>query len=184
MLRCNWLVFNGSAAHFDPRCFGKFVVILWRQRITTKSPALTPQFQENRTDPSPSAYTGSLSTLISTSRMIHTTRNQILKCLYEHAKRLVTKPYYLQGEKTCYLFSFQMVILFLSCRKLPRSENRTPVLSPRPSSNPLRYFKTYVKGLSRRTTSPLPTTRRARCFQVVKDCQPYSPEISVTGLVD
>ena len=52
----------------------------------------------------------------------------IVKCLYERAKRLVTKPSVISKEKRhLYLFWFVMVILFLSCRNLPRPENQTTV---------------------------------------------------------
>ena len=45
----------------------------------------------------------------------------IVKCLYEHAKRLVTNPPSSPKRKNfCHLFWFLMVILFLSCRNLPR----------------------------------------------------------------
>ena len=52
----------------------------------------------------------------------------IVKCLYERAKRLVTKPSVISKEKRhLHLFWFVMVILFLSCRNLPRPENQTTV---------------------------------------------------------
>ena len=48
----------------------------------------------------------------------------IVKCFYEHAKRLVTKSSVISEEKKkSHLFWFLMVILFLSCKNLPRSEN-------------------------------------------------------------
>ena len=43
----------------------------------------------------------------------------IVKCLYERAKRLVTKPSVISEEKKiCHLFWFLIVILFLSCGNL------------------------------------------------------------------
>ena len=52
----------------------------------------------------------------------------IVKCLYERAKCLVTKPSVISEEKNiCHLFWFLMVILFLSCRNLQRPENQTTV---------------------------------------------------------
>ena len=52
----------------------------------------------------------------------------IVKCLYERAKRLVTKPSVISKEKRhLHLFCFLMVILFLSCRNLPKPENQTTV---------------------------------------------------------
>ena len=52
----------------------------------------------------------------------------IVKCLYERAKRLVTKPSVISKEKRhLHLFWFVMVILFLSCRNLPRPENQSTV---------------------------------------------------------
>ena len=44
----------------------------------------------------------------------------IVKCLYERAKRRKEKRH-------LHLFWFLMVILFLSCRNLPRPENQTTV---------------------------------------------------------
>ena len=55
-------------------------------------------------------------------------KRSIVKCLYERAKRLVTKPSVISKEKRqLHLFWFLMVILFLSCRNLPRPENQTTV---------------------------------------------------------
>ena len=52
----------------------------------------------------------------------------IVKCLYERAKRLVTKPSVISKEKRhLHLFWFLMVVLFLSFRNLPRPENQTTV---------------------------------------------------------
>ena len=89
----------------------------------------------------------------------------IVKCLYERAKRLVTKPSVISEEKnTCHLFWFLMVILFLFCRNSPRPEDQTTVPNPPPSSKLLRFA---LCQRCVRTTSPLPTTtRRTRCFQV------------------
>ncbi|XP_068690277.1 uncharacterized protein [Montipora foliosa] len=70
----------------------------------------------------------------------------IVKCLYERAKRLVTKHYVISKERnTCLLFLSLMVTLFLSCRKSPRPGNRVAVLSPRSKSTEVLH---YVKGLS------------------------------------
>ena len=67
----------------------------------------------------------------------------IVKCLYERAKRLVTKPSVISEEKKiCHLFWFLMVILFLSCRNLPRPENQTTVPNPPTSSKLLRFYLT------------------------------------------
>ena len=66
----------------------------------------------------------------------------IVKCLYERAKRLVTKPSIISEEKkkTCHLFWFLMVILFLSYKNLPRPENQT--------TGRTRRRTPYVEGLS------------------------------------
>ena len=65
----------------------------------------------------------------------------IVKCLYERAKRLVTKPSVISERKnTCHLFWFLMVIHFLSCRNLPRPENQTTVPNPPTSSKLLRFY--------------------------------------------
>ena len=59
----------------------------------------------------------------------------IIKCLYERAKRLLTKPSVISEEKNiCHLFCFLMAILFLSCRNLPRPENQMTVPNPPTSS--------------------------------------------------
>ena len=47
----------------------------------------------------------------------------IVKCLYERAKRRKEK----KEKRHLHLFWFLMVILFLSCRNLPRPENQTTV---------------------------------------------------------
>ena len=73
-------------------------------------------------------------------------KHGIVKCLYERAKRLVTKHYVISKEKnTCLLFLSLMVTLFLSCRKSPRPGNRVALLSPRSKSTEVSH---YVKGLS------------------------------------
>ena len=90
----------------------------------------------------------------------------IIKCLYERAKHLLTKPSVISEEKNiCHLFCFLMAILFLSCRNLPRPEK------PNDSAEPANEFKATAVILygqrSIREASPLPTiTRRTRCFQV------------------
>ena len=60
----------------------------------------------------------------------------IVKCLYERAKRLVTKPSVISEEKKHW---FLMVILFLSCRNSPRPEDQTTVPNPPSSSKLLRF---------------------------------------------
>ena len=65
----------------------------------------------------------------------------IVKCLYERAKRLVTKPPTSPRSKNiCHLFWFLMVILFLSCRNLPRPENHTTMPNPPTSLKLLRFY--------------------------------------------
>ena len=62
-------------------------------------------------------------------------KHGIIKCLYERAKRLLTKPSVISEEKNiCHLFCFLMAILFLSCRNLPRPENQMTVPNPPTSS--------------------------------------------------
>ena len=62
------------------------------------------------------------------SRHPQSVKRGIVKCLYERAKRLVTKPSVISKEKRhLHLFWFVMVILFLSCRNLPRPENQSTV---------------------------------------------------------
>ena len=89
----------------------------------------------------------------------------IVKCLYERAKRLVTKPSVNSEEKNiCYLFWFLMVILFLSCRNLPRPETEEQW---RTRQRVQSYCGFTLCQRSVRRASPLPTTTRcARCFQV------------------
>ena len=72
----------------------------------------------------------------------------IIKCLYERAKRLLTKPSVISEEKNiCHLFCFLMAILFLSCRNSPRPENQMTVPNP-PTSSKLPRLYSMVKGLS------------------------------------
>ena len=72
----------------------------------------------------------------------------LIKCLYERAKRLLTKPSVISEEKNiCHLFCFLMAILFLSHRNLPRPENQTTVPNP-PTSSKLQRFYPKVKGIS------------------------------------
>ncbi len=52
------------------------------------------------------------------------------------------------------MFLYLMVIHFLPCRRSPRPENRTPMLNPRPSLNPRRFYP---------TSKVIRTTRR--CLQ-------------------
>ena len=81
----------------------------------------------------------------------------IVKCLYECAKRLVTKPSIIFEEKI-------MVILLLSCRNLPRPKTKQRC---RARQRVQRYCGFTLCQRSVRTASPLPTTtRRTRCFQV------------------
>ena len=80
----------------------------------------------------------------------------IIKCLYERAKRLVTKPSVISEEKNiCHLFCFLMAILFLSCRNLPRPENQMTVPNP-PTSSKLPRLYSKVKG---------PSEKLRRCLQ-------------------
>ena len=55
-----------------------------------------------------------------------------------------------------------MVILFLSCRNLPRPGNRAPVLNPRPRSNPLLFFYPMSKTCLNNFAAASTTTRRTR----------------------
>ena len=62
------------------------------------------------------------------SRHPQSVKRSIVKCLYERAQRLVTKPSVISKEKKhLHLFWFLMVVLFLSFRNLPRPENQTTV---------------------------------------------------------
>ena len=63
---------------------------------------------------------------------------RMAKCLYEHAKGLVTSSP--RRKNICHLFWFRMVILFLSCRNLPRPDNQTTVPKPPTSSKLLRFY--------------------------------------------
>ena len=60
------------------------------------------------------------------------------------AKRLVTKPSIISEEKKkkkiCHLFWSLMVILFLSCRNLPRPESQTTMPNPLTSSKLLQFY--------------------------------------------
>ena len=64
----------------------------------------------------------------------------IVKCFYERAKRLVTKPSVISKEKKHLSSVLVSVTLFLSCRKSPRPGNRVAVLSPRSSTSLLRFY--------------------------------------------
>ena len=57
------------------------------------------------------------------SRHPQSVKRGIVKCLYERTKRRKEK----KEKRHLHLFWFLMVILFLSCRNLPRSENQTTV---------------------------------------------------------
>ena len=89
----------------------------------------------------------------------------IVKCLYERAKRLVTKPSVISKEKkhlSSVLVSNGYPLSFL--QKI--TQNRKPSSSAEPT---IEYKSTVVLPCQRpiRTTSPLPTaTRHTRCFQV------------------
>ena len=64
-------------------------------------------------------------------------KHSIVKCLYKRTKHLVTKPSVISEEKK-HLSS--VLILFLSCRNLPRPENPTTVPNPSTSSKLLRFY--------------------------------------------
>ena len=64
----------------------------------------------------------------------------IVKCLYERAKPLVTKPSVISEEKKTPITWFLMVILFLSCRNSPRPEDQTTEPNPPSSSKLLRFY--------------------------------------------
>ena len=83
-------------------------------------------------------------------------KHGIIKCLYERAKRLLTKPSVISEEKNiCHLFCFLMAILFLSCRNLSRPENQMTVPNP-PTSSKLPRLYSKVKG---------PSEKLRRCLQ-------------------
>ena len=90
----------------------------------------------------------------------------IVKCLYERAKRLVTKPSVISEEKkhlSSVLVSNGYPFSFL--------QKLTKTGKPNDSAEPANEFKTTAVILygqrSIREASPLPTiTRRTRCFQV------------------
>ena len=122
----------------------------WRQRKTKNSPSWKPQFQENQTAASPSAYTGSPHThtdqyLAYDPHHPQSVKRGIVKSLYERAKRLVTKPSVISKDKKHlssvlgYPFSFLQKI--------------TMTGKPNSSAEPANEFKgtavlPYVKGLS------------------------------------
>ena len=63
----------------------------------------------------------------------------IVKCLYERAKGLVTKPSP-RRKNICHLFRCRMIILFISSRNLPRPDNQTTVPKSPTSSKLLRFY--------------------------------------------
>ena len=83
----------------------------------------------------------------------------LVKCLYECAKRLVTKPSVIFEEKI-------MVILLLSCRNLPRPKNQTTVPSPPTSSKVLRFYLMSKVCPNSFAVSYNNKLKRTRCFQV------------------
>ena len=83
----------------------------------------------------------------------------LVKCLYECAKRLVTKPSVIFEEKI-------MVILLLSCRNLPRPKNQTTVPSPPMSSKVLRFYLMSKVCPNSFAVSYNNKLKRTRCFQV------------------
>ena len=88
----------------------------------------------------------------------------IVKCLYERAKRLVTKPSVISEEKKHLSFVLVSNGYPFSFLNLPRPKNQTTVPNPPTSSN---YCGFTLCQRFVRTASPLPTTtRRRRCFQV------------------
>ena len=92
-------------------------------------------------------------------------KRSTVKCLYERAKRLVTKPSVISEEKR-HLSSFLVSngFLFSFLQKLTKTAKRTTEPNPPTSSKLLRFT---LCQRSVRTASPLPTTtRRTRCFQV------------------
>ena len=92
-------------------------------------------------------------------------KRSTVNCLYERAKRLVTKPSVISEEKR-HLSSFLVSngYLFSFLQKLTKTAKRTTVPNPPTSSKLLRFT---LCQRSVRTASPLPTTtRRTRCFQV------------------
>ena len=92
-------------------------------------------------------------------------KRSTVKCLYERAKSLVTKPSVISEEKR-HLPSFLVSngYLFSFLQKLTKTAKRTTVPNPPTSSKLLRFT---LCQRSVRTASPLPTTtRRTRCFQV------------------
>ena len=74
----------------------------WKLRMTTRSPFSTRQFQENQTAALPPVSTGSQLTdqyLANDSHHPQSVKRGIVKCLYDRAKRLVTKPSVISAEK-------------------------------------------------------------------------------------
>lgn len=73
----------------------------WRQKAPAKSPSLTPQLQENLMDTKQPAHTRSHTDqyLPYNSHHLQSVKPNIVKCLYECAKHLVTKPSTISKEK-------------------------------------------------------------------------------------
>lgn len=73
----------------------------WRQKAPAKSPSLTPQLQENLMDTKQPAHTRSHTDqyLPYDSHHLQSVKPNIVKCLYECAKHLVTKPSTISQEK-------------------------------------------------------------------------------------
>ena len=73
----------------------------WRQKAPAKSPSLTPQLQENLMDTKQPAHTRSHTDqyLPYDSHHLQSVKPNIVKCLYECAKHLVTKPSTISEEK-------------------------------------------------------------------------------------
>ena len=90
----------------------------------------------------------------------------IAKCLYERAKRLVTKPSVISKEKkhlSSSLVSNGYPLSFL--QKINKFRKRVAVLSPRSSTSLLQFYpmpKAYPSNFAAEYTA----TRRTRCFQV------------------
>lgn len=73
----------------------------WRQKAPAKSTSLTPQLQENLMDTKQPAHTRSHTDqyLPYDSHHLQSVKPNIVKCLYECAKHLVTKPSTISKEK-------------------------------------------------------------------------------------
>ena len=83
----------------------------------------------------------------------------IVKCLYECAKRLTTKPSALsKAEK-----HLSSVLVFNGC---PLSFLQKTKYQCRAHDRVQEYYGFTLRERLIRTTSPLPTTRHTRCFQV------------------